>query len=507
MEQRTLSELKQELKREPAAGDENIKLTDIESDSRKIGQGSVFAAIKGRHVDGHDFMQQAFERGAACVLVTDRDYWVNHPQLMHNPKTLFVKGGHEGLAKLCSWFYRDPTSRMKLIGVTGTNGKSTVTHMLAALLASQHRKCAIFGTLGCGFLGNLAKTPNTTLDVIELNKRLYRAIEAGASYAALEVSSIGVCEHRIEGLNFRAAGFTNLTRDHLDYHNTMEAYFEAKKKFLTSVQPRFVAVNDNDPKAKELMMATPGCVLYGVSERPPAFADQRFVWAWGADFQKDGIRFNVTAARAEGTCFLPLLGRFNIENFMCALAILLSLNFPLKPLLDAAEDLKAVPGRMECFTKKGRPLVIVDYAHTPDGVESALKAAREHVPEGKIIAVLGCGGDRDAGKRSIMALKAGVYADHSIFTADNPRTEDPMSIIDDMLLGVKETDASYEVEVDRETAILKAYARASFQDCVLIAGKGHEDYQIFKDKTIEFSDRKIAADLMAGVYDDKLAAY
>lgn len=500
MIERTLAQLKEYLKITVKQADHKVKLTSLEIDSRKLQKNSVFLALKGHKVNGHNFIAKALEAGVAAVIVTDSRYQVpqeikESPRL--NSKLLYPPVAVE-TGVLASWFYGDPTSKLRLLGVTGTNGKSTVTHMLAYLLQSMGKKCAILGTLGYGFLGNLQKSANTTLNAVDLQRALASFLDEGAGWGALEVSSIGVCEGRIEGCHFHGGGFTNLTRDHLDYHKTEEAYFEAKKRFLEMVPPRYLCINDLDKKARMINMAIPGVIAFGEGPRVPAFVDQNYVWIKKIDYLEDGMKLNIVSSYGQGECKLNLLGRFNALNFACALSMLLCHNLPFKALLDGASKIKPVAGRMECYYKQGKPRIIVDYAHTPDGIESALKAVREHLHEkGKVTIVMGCGGDRDVGKRSIMAMKACVYADRVILTNDNPRTENEDQIINDMLLGVPQEYKAVTIEKDRKKAILLAFKEAKACDVVLIAGKGHEDYQIFKDQTVHFSDREIAQSLIA----------
>lgn len=476
--------------------EESDYLSSLESDSRKVTAGAAFIAVPGAH-DGHAYIKDALLKGARLVIVTKEEEVPDAVKAdpLYKERAL-VPEIPVRVGEFAAWFYDSPSLKMRVLGVTGTNGKSTVTHMLASLLESEGKKCAIFGTLGNGFLGSLHKSPNTTLEPVELQKELAAMADQGATWVAMEVSSIGVCEGRVEGIFFRGGGFTNLTRDHLDYHKTEAAYFEAKKRFLKTVPARNLCVNDNDPRAQEIYGLLPGSVAYGVGPRPPAFIDQKYVWVNKVSYLPAGMKLSILSSWGEGECTLNLLGRFNAENFACALAMLLTHGHPLPVLLKAASRIKPVPGRMECFVREGLPRLIVDYAHTPDGIECALKAVREHSQEGRVTIVMGCGGDRDPGKRAIMAMKASVYADRLIFTNDNPRTEDPERILSDMLLGIPKSAPQPLVIKDRKEAILTAFREAGPQDVVLIAGKGHEDYQIFKDRTEHFSDREIASTLL-----------
>ncbi len=505
MIEHTLYELKEYLEIRPKASDEGIILNSLTSDSRMVTKDAVFMPLRTASGDGHLYIEDALKRGAAAIIVTDpkvKTLWDNaSPKIKEKllyPNTYINHGG------IASWFYGEPSRKLRLLGVTGTNGKSTVTHMIAYMLQALDRRCAVFGTLGYGFLGDLKKCPNTTMPCTQLQCALDEYYNLGASWAALEVSSIGVCEERVEGCIFKGGGFTNLTRDHLDYHKTEEDYFDAKKRFMDMVPARALCINDLDPRARILNTSYPGAVAYGVSPKIPAIIDQRYVWIDKIEYGRDGMMLNVVSSFGKCRCRLNLLGHFNAENFACALAMLLAQNLPFADLIRAAESIRPVPGRMECFSAQGKPRLIVDYAHTPDGVESALKAVRAHTKEGRIIIVLGCGGDRDPGKRSIMAMKACVFADQVVITSDNPRTESLDRIISDMLLGVPSNSKKVTVEKDRKKAILSAWHTAGEHDVILIAGKGHEDYQIFKEKTVHFSDREIAAALIEGKEDGAL---
>ncbi len=364
------------------------------------------------------------------------------------------------------------------------------------------RRAVLFGTLGYGTLGSLRRSANTTLGAVELQRRLREAVDAGAEYAVLEVSSIGVCAGRIDNCRFYAGGFSNLTRDHLDYHGSMENYLEAKKNFLLRVPPERLVINCETREGKALAadgaFSAAGTVNHGAMSAFPA-ENRDFVLLRRIEHLKDGLRLTLESrGHAADICRISLLGTFNADNFALAFALLLRCGFGFDELLQAADRLTPIRGRMECFSAAGKPRLLVDYAHTPDGVQQALKAARDHLQgRGRLWIVLGCGGDRDHGKRPIMAMKASVYADECVFTSDNPRSEDPLAILEDMKCGVSAAGAAnISYEPDREKAIRLAFSRAQPEDCIVIAGKGHEDYQIFKDRTIHFSDRELACELL-----------
>ena len=492
----------------PATAKE-VKLTDLVSDTRKLQPGAIFYAHKGAHVDGRKFIGEAIAKGAALILLQREQADEATLQACQKvPVALFSKVDEVG--KFASYFFDYPSLKLRLLGVTGTNGKTTITFLMAQLLQAFDKKCYILGTLGYGFLGHLHKSPNTTLEPIELQRHLAQAVAEGARYAVMEVSSIGVVEGRVSGCTFFGGVFTNLTRDHLDYHHTMENYAAAKEQFLRMVPPRHLVINAEDEYGHKWLQQFGESIYYAREGVKSIMADKRGLIATQLQYHKNGTSLYLASNMGRYEVNLPLMGAFNVSNYLAALSLLHVIGLPFNELIRASANLKPVVGRMERFSAPdgAAPLCIVDYAHTPDGVEQALKAAREHMElNAPLICVLGCGGDRDSGKRPIMARKAAVYADKVFITSDNPRTEDPQRIIDEMLLGVSMASEKISVIVDRKEAIAAAvaYGRAHAHSVVLVAGKGHEDYQILKDKTIHFSDREEVCALLglpqpAGLY-------
>ena len=477
---------------------DDIELTSLQTDSRLCKENSVFVAIKGTHVNGCDYLLKAQQNGA-CVAIVDEDNKPTSLQLDGVKIPILYRQSSQSLASIAAWFYDYPSKKLKLIGITGTNGKSTITTIIAQWLGFiLNGKVGLLGTLGYGFLPNLNKSANTTLDAVNLQRVLAYMVDEGAKYAAMEVSSIGVCEGRVDDCNFYAAGFTNLTRDHLDYHKTMENYAKAKESFLSMADSSMITINIDDSCGSKFADEFLGCTAVSLkkkSDMKEQFA--RYVCVEDVLYKEDGMKIKFDTYKGKGVLDCNLLGTFNVENLAVALGVLLSLKVPFEKLMAQGSKLKPVKGRMECFNGENKPHLVVDYAHTPDGVEQVLRGVRVHHKDGKIWCILGCGGDRDKGKRPIMAIKACVYADNVIFTSDNPRSEDPNSIIDDMIKGV-ENAHNYKCIVDRVKAIKYAFKHASVGDCIVIAGKGHEDYQIFKEGTVSYSDRKLAASL-AGV--------
>ena len=686
-----------------------IKVTNIECDSRRVTKGTIFYAKKGAHFNPFEHLEEIKAKGAVAILIDapsekeQQDGWqsvLNYAQVGNQIKPNIdtddgdsnvvsqkVRSGkavvtryisdpilaqqeykasqetpeakaiadakmlrlvlpsNKSLSALAGFIYDNPSEKLRLIGVTGTNGKSTITSLIAQMLNRCGHKCALFGTLGYGFLDDLQVSANTTLDAISLQRELAHYVELGADYAVMEVSSIGFCEGRVSGLSFFAGAFSNLSRDHLDYHQNMGDYFASKLNFLKMIPERYLVVNCNNQEGSKIASEISNCyqVTIQSTASTASIASQLNIQNIKYESSYTELAINVGAKKILSTK-LGLLGKFNVENFAVALGVLVSMGYDIKFLMRNASKLKPITGRMECFCLPEKPRLIVDYAHTPDGVEQALRAARNHTDgNGRIFAIVGCGGDRDMGKRPIMALKSSVYADYAIFTADNPRSEKLDNIINDMLLGV-ETDPSEsaryvlldkyyqitlllkdhqdivdqalakikdthspdytyceavlaqaigknkpfeelntELEIvchesnddlfyehasdyvtqvlnccaqsltfeqydalrvkydktlvnhalkgayyqahqeifgmpvclikdkdvirnvfvikDRYQAIRFAYEHANKNDCVVIAGKGHEDYQIFADKTIHFSDREICCELL-GINED-----
>ncbi len=495
---KTLFEIKKKLKKQSLVADKKISFENIEIDSRKVTKDDIFLARKGKNHDALDFLDEVIKKGVKLVILSE-NYSKKGVQSRFNDKdiTFFYIPSTVTEGEFINWFYDYPSKKLRLIGVTGTNGKSTVTHLVATMLDALGFKCAVFGTLGYGFLPNLNKSSNTTLDLVYLCRALDEYQKDGAQFATLEVSSIGVCEGRIDGLSFSCGAFTNLTRDHLDYHETMEDYQNAKESFLDRVNPHKVVINEEDSVGSAYLRKTGCSVLYTTKKSElKSITSSPFVELKKVTYKENG--FIISANASSGildNVEVNLLGKINVSNFLCAVAILQTLNISLKDISSVVDKIKAIPGRMECYLKEGKPRIIVDYAHTPDGVEKALVACKEHCNSGKVICVVGCGGDRDKGKRPQMAMKASIYSDMAIFTEDNPRTENPLDIIEDMKTGVS-LAKNVEIILDRHEAINKAYSLANEKDIILIAGKGHEDYQIFKDKTIHFSDREEAQKLL-----------
>lgn len=357
---------------------------------------------------------------------------------------------HKSLGGLSSFIFAEPSRDLRVIGVTGTNGKSTIAYLVAQMLNACGHKCALFGTLGYGFLGQLEHTNNTTLDAVTLQRELRHYADLGADYVVMEVSSIGYCEGRVEGVSFYAGGFSNLSRDHLDYHGTMDDYFTSKLNFLRSIGSGKLAINCQNEFGQRIAEALPNCFQVSLDKDKPSTNISLSLNIKRISYQRDCLNLLISnGERNNLRAELKLLGAFNAENYAVALGIMLVMGYDHRFLLRFTPKLLPLRGRMECFTAEGKPRMVVDYAHTPDGVEQALKAVQSHNSDGgRIFVVLGCGGDRDRGKRSLMACKASVYADYAIFTADNPRSEPLSNILEDMLQAVEIVPEGRELDAD-----------------------------------------------------------
>ena len=447
--------------------DYDEEIEGISYNSKKTKPNDIFVCLTGEHVDGHEYAEEALANGAiACVV--ERRLSIDAPQIV-------VSSTEEMIAKISSLFYVEPSTKLNIIGVTGTNGKTTVTHLIQKLYEEFNQKCALIGTLGHKFDSNseYLDAKHTTPQAPELQELLYNINEKCIDNVVMEVSSHSLVQKRVEYVDFNGAVLTNLTQDHLDFHITMENYFKAKSKlFADLVTEDFAVINKDDAYAErflEVISPTVNTYTYGISTN----AD---VMAKNITFASEGANFTCVVQDKEYPVSLIMNGMFSIYNVLAAITTALALGFDIEKSIKLLEKIPGVAGRFEVIVNK--PTVIVDYAHTPDGLENVLKAAREITPkDGNLICIFGCGGDRDATKRPKMGEIAERLADKVIITSDNPRSENPQQIITDILAGFKST-TDVIVEADRELAIKEAYKLANVNDVVLIAGKGHEDYQI-----------------------------
>lgn len=466
-----------------------VKICRLTADSRQVRPGDTFMAYPGERQDGRKFIGQALAAGAAAVLWESEGFAWNPAWQVPN---LGITNLRTHAGPIASEVYGHPAGSLWVIGVTGTNGKTSCCHWLAQALNARGKKTALVGTLGNGFWGELAATANTTPDAISLQAQLKNFVEQGAHCVAMEASSHGLAQGRLNGMKFDVALLTNLSRDHLDYHGDMASYAAAKAGLFAWPGLKYAVLNLDDAFGAELAGRL-GCggvevVGYSLAGRQD---NCRFpVLARNLEVSSRGIALEVVSPWGSATLRSPLLGRFNAANLLGTLAVLLVSGVGLADAVAVLERVQAVPGRLQQLGGAGRPVVVVDYAHTPDALEKVLLALREIVPTaGRLMCVFGCGGERDRGKRSLMGAVASRLADGAIVTSDNPRGEDERAIIDEIIAGM---GANYHVCGDRAAAIDSAIRQARPQDVVLIAGKGHEAYQEIRGVKLPFSDVEVA---------------
>ena len=485
---------------EEVVGDPGQKISGLTYDSRRVGAGQVFFAIPGEKTDGHDFIAEAIKRGAA-VIVCNRSMtcppgvaWVR------------VKDVRRAMGHWSAHYYGRPSEKLKLVGVTGTNGKTTMTYLIESMLRAAGMEPGVIGTINYRYRGEEVPAHHTTPESLDLQELLDKMSRAGVAAVAMEVSSHALAQERVRGLDFDVGVFTNLSRDHLDYHRDMDDYFSAKSRLFTdylkaSAKPNKAAViYADDPRGRKLMAK---------------LADEELeVWSYGESRQWDihplqveksvaGLRGKIGAKERTIEFVSTLIGAANLQNIMGAVGVGLALGLDAKAVAQGITQLRSVPGRLEKVANDRGIAILVDYAHTPDALEKVLGAVRP-LTDGRLITVFGCGGDRDRGKRPLMGEIAARLSDVAVLTSDNPRTENPLAILSEVETGVQKTklkkiaaarlavEPGYCVEADRRAAIRIALDAARPGDSVLIAGKGHEDYQILGAAKIHFDDREVA---------------
>jgi len=457
-----------------------IAVAELVSDSRKAVPGTVFAAYPGETRDGRDFIAQAVAQRVDGVL-WEADHYQWDPAL--DVPNAGVAGLKIRIGEIAAHVYGEPSRALHMVGVTGTNGKTSVAHWIAQAMSQLGRKTAVVGTVGNGFSGALTPALNTTPDAIELQQRLAQYRQQGAAACAMEVSSHGLAQGRVNGTTFKVAVLTNLSRDHLDYHGDMENYADAKARLFNWPGLEWVVLNVDDAFGRQLESETRPARVAGYGFQRGAVIGERL------RLSQAGLHLAVRTDWGNAELDAPLLGRFNAANLLAVLTTLLVSGEKLDNACQALAHITPPPGRMQTFGGNLHPLVVVDYAHTPDALEKVLATLREIVSGGRLICVFGCGGNRDKGKRPLMGRAATEGADEIWVTSDNPRNEDPRHIIDDILAG---TSGKPHVEPDRARAIFEAIGGAHQGDVVLIAGKGHEDYQEVAGDRLPFSDVAVA---------------
>ncbi|MDH2431628.1 UDP-N-acetylmuramoyl-L-alanyl-D-glutamate--2,6-diaminopimelate ligase [Pokkaliibacter sp. MBI-7] len=465
-------------------------LAPITLDSRRVESGYWYVITVLDSDKAQQFYLDAVERGAAMVLV-DASLFVEERAGCPVVKLAELKSR---LGELMNCYFASPSRQMDVIGVTGTNGKTSVSQFIASALAFLGKPCAVLGTLGYGMPGHLQTATHTTPDIDRVHGVMAQMqVQQGAKAVAMEVSSHALTQGRVDGVTFQTAVFTNLSRDHLDYHGDMASYAVAKQRLFQCAELQHAVINLDDPWAAsfiEVLAPTVNLVTYATEQDATIY-----LGLWHPE--PDGMRLEFMTPRGRVSFSTPLLGRFNVSNLLAVAAVLYAQGYSVEQISAALAQVQRVPGRMESFRQQGKPLLVVDYAHTPDALVKALSALREHV-QGRLWCVFGCGGDRDRGKRPLMAAAVESQADFIILTQDNPRTESSQQIIADTQTGFMTLD-HVSIITDREAAIRYAVEHASPDDMVLIAGKGHEEYQDIAGVKHAFSDRALAAELLGVV--------
>lgn len=454
------------------------EITSITDDTRKVTEGSLFVCVKGGSFDGHTAAAEMLEKGAAAV-VCERDLGLGEKQIITENSRKFY-------GELCAAWFGHPEKRLTLIGVTGTNGKTTITNVIKHILMSNGHKTGLIGTIQNEIGDEILHTENTTPMAYDFMALLAKMADAGCEYAVMEVSSFALVQHRIGTAFFKTAVFTNLTQDHLDYHKDMEDYFQAKKMLFDACGT--AVVNIDDEYGRRLYNEINcGKLSFSAKEKASFYADEISVKSTGSTFSfncEDG-RYAVSS---------PIPGMFNVSNLTAAIAVCMLENIPVNDILSAVSVYNGVKGRCEVIPTGRDFTVICDYAHTPDAVENILRSVKEYT-EGRLICLFGCGGNRDSAKRPKMAAAAAKYADRLIVTSDNPRNEEPEAIIKDILKGLEDSETPYDVVTDRREAIYHGLKIARKGDIIVLAGKGHEDYQILAGmEHIHFDEREIVAE-------------
>ena len=464
-------------------------------DSRKVEPGYLFFAFAGAKTDGAQYAQAALQKGALAI-VSDRPSFGGHGSLQ--APWVQVAHGRQALAMAARNFYGRPDQRLALTAVTGTNGKTTSTLLIDSMLRAAGKTTALIGTIEYHLAGRVLPAVNTTPESLDLFRMFHELTEVGGTHATLEASSHALDLGRIFAMEFHTAAFTNFSRDHLDYHQTMEAYFAAKQLLFTprsGPPPRFAVINGDDEAATQLQFSSETQVLW--YSRGSANKD-RLIVAQDVHSTFNGLRFTVVGEGRRFEVESPLVGHINVSNILLACGVALTHGLSEEQIQRGLMNLRSVPGRFE-RVEEGQPfMVVVDYAHTDDALRNVISVARGMKPK-RVITLFGCGGDRDRSKRPLMGMAAAELSDFVILTSDNPRSEDPLAIMNDAMVGLRRFDTPYSAEPDRERAIRKAIEEAGPGDVVILAGKGHETYQILRDGPIPFDDREVAQRVLRSI--------
>lgn len=472
---------------------QDVQVHRIQYDSRRVERGDCFVALRGTGIDGHQFIESALEKGAK-VVVLEQDTALPDSFFMHaGVVKIIVPDSRKALALMSSNYFGHPSSELTLVGVTGTNGKTTTTHLIKAILEATGQRVGLIGTIEYRIDNEVIPASHTTPESLELNELLARMLKAGCQSVSMEVSSHALHQSRVYGLGYDVAVFTNLTQDHLDYHGSMDNYFQAKKLLFDGLDDGTVAVtNIDDAWGMKIVSSSRARTLsYGVEENADVQATDIRLSIEGTSFK---LRYN----NHETTISSPLVGRFNVYNILAAYSAGVALGYSHESISAGVSSVQNVRGRFERIASPKGWTAIIDYAHTPDALEKCLRTIHDVLPKesrGRIITVFGAGGDRDRTKRPLMGKIVGSLSDLAIVTSDNPRTEDPQQIMNDIVVGIPR-EATVMKEVDRRAAIVAALRKARAGDIVLVAGKGHEDYQVIGKEKIHLSDREIVEEFI-----------
>lgn len=459
-----------------AIGDTEI--TSITDDTRKVTEGSLFVCVKGNSFDGHTVAKKMLEKGAVAV-VCERDLGLGNRQIL-------TQNSRELYGKLCASWFGHPERRMTMLGVTGTNGKTTITNIIKHILMKNGYKTGLIGTIRNEIGNDVFHTENTTPMAYDFMALLAKMADEGCKYVVMEVSSFALVQHRIGTSHFKTAVFTNLTQDHLDYHKDMEDYFSAKKMLFDVCDTAILNIDDSYGK-RLYNDLTCNKMSFSVKEKGDFYSEN-------IEIKSTGSNFDIVCGNEKYSVTSRIPGMFNVSNLTVAIAVCRLENIPMNNIIEAISEYNGVKGRCEIIPTNRDFTVICDYAHTPDAIENILKSVKEYT-EGRLICLFGCGGNRDSAKRPLMAKSASQYADRLIITSDNPRNEEPQAIIDDILVGLENSEILYDVVIDRREAIYYGLKIAEKGDIIVLAGKGHEDYQILAGmEHIHFDEREVVAE-------------
>lgn len=473
--------------------EQDCTITGLASDTRKLRPGQVFVALKGPHGHSLSYVDQAIALGASAILYDPQTVSTDRIFIDEKCPLIAIENLNVHLGAISARFYDEPARKMAIIGITGTNGKTSCSQFLGQLL----EQCGIIGTLGWGAWGQLIFTGYTTPDALMTQEILAEGVNQHWQSLAMEVSSHGIAEHRIGGIRFKGVVLTNISRDHLDFHGSMAAYIDTKKALFALPDTEFAVINLDDTYSDEFIAVIPDHTAiwgFSIGSKVIAHANIFQVYAENIIHLTEGLRFDVCIQEQRQVVQVPLYGEFNVENLLAVITVMLALGHSLAEIAEKVRVLQPVMGRMQRFGDQESALIFVDYAHTPDALHKALISARQHC-KNKLWVVFGCGGDRDAGKRPEMGSIAEQHADQVIITDDNPRSENPAQITEDILSGCH-SDAICVIH-DRAEAIRQAILSASADDCIVIAGKGHELYQEYNSQKLPFSDAKAVIQVLA----------